>query len=55
VKVELTKQQCEFLSLAMDQAILQANAEALTRENLIVRQMFEDIKGKMDLATLEAE
>jgi hypothetical protein len=58
LKVELSKEECEYLSLAMDEAVAQADAELAvtkTKETLTIRHAFATIKAKMDLAILEAE
>ena len=47
MQIELNEQEAMFLSLAMDEAIAQAEHEPATDETIAFKQMFRGIKSKL--------
>ena len=54
MKVDLTKEECKYLSLAMTEAVAQADADPeQSKETIAIRFAFQSIKVKMDYALSE--
>lgn len=56
-QVDLSKEECEYLSLVMNEAVAQAEGELTANPNapdvlqtMLIRSIFLSIKSKMDLA-----